>query len=104
MKKNNFIKEGVLEEYLKISQILEILQGNLKNNINNISFSGKHYKKLFYLVKRNNFLNFVCSIIINFTVMPLKKNNKMFRNAAGFYKIKNDNDYCNSMIVGELEV
>jgi hypothetical protein len=65
-KKNKFSNSRFVEEYIQKSQILEELQVNQKIDINIISDLEKQYKKLFYLVKRNNFL-YLSSIIKNFS-------------------------------------
>jgi hypothetical protein len=62
-KKNKFSNSRFVEEYIQKSQILEELQVNQKIDINIISDLEKQYKKLFYLVKRNNFLYCKSSII-----------------------------------------
>ncbi|MGI9009639.1 MAG: hypothetical protein ACR2F1_00425 [Nitrososphaeraceae archaeon] len=73
MKKNNFSKRGFTEEYLQNGQILEEFQVNNRISINIILYLRKQYKKLFYLLKRNNFLYFPISIKRNFTVMRFYK-------------------------------
>lgn len=78
----------ILEEYLQNDQSVEELQINNKTDINIISYLNIYYKKLFYSLKKNNFLyfmgliiayHFLCIVIICLVLSWFLKNCKKER-------------------------